>query len=222
MVDFGSFRAERPHEELITKRLRPGDIYTHFYLPWVPMLDDQNKVRPYLFEGRKRGVIFDVGHGAGSFVFRHAVRAMEQGMAPDSISTDLHYNSMNAGLKDMLNVMSKFVNMGMSLEDVILRSTWNPAKEIRREELGHLSVGAVADVAVLRLERGHFGFVDVYGARMDGNKRLTAEVTVRDGRVVWDLNGLTRDDWKTLGDQYTAQGDPSWEGTLRNDVRARK
>ncbi|MDX1980618.1 MAG: amidohydrolase/deacetylase family metallohydrolase [Bryobacteraceae bacterium] len=222
MVDFGTFRPERPHEELITKRLRPGDIYTHFYLPWVPMLDQQNKIRSYLLEGRKRGVIFDVGHGAGSFVFRHAARAMEQGLPPDSISTDLHYSSMNAGLKDMLNVMSKFLNMGMSLEDVILRSTWNPAREIRREELGHLSVGAVADVSVLRQEKGHYGFVDVFGAKMSGNKRLTAEITVRDGRVVWDLNGLTRDDWKTLGDRYEAQGDASWDGTLRNDVRERK
>lgn len=222
MVDFGTFRPERPHEELITKRLRPGDIYTHFYLPSVPMLDENNKVRDYLREGRKRGVIFDVGHGAGSFVWRHAERAMAQGLPPDSISTDLHVNSMNAGMKDMLNVMSKFLVMGMSMEDVILRSTWNPAKEIRREELGHLSVGAGADVAVLRLEKGHFGFVDVYGGKKTGDRRLTAEVTVRDGRVVWDLNGMTRDEWNKLDNKYNAQGDPAWDGTLRNDVRARK
>ncbi|MFN7932593.1 MAG: amidohydrolase/deacetylase family metallohydrolase [Bryobacteraceae bacterium] len=213
MVDFGTFRSERPFEELVTKRLRPGDIYTHFYLAAVPMLDDQKKVRPYLWEARKRGVIFDAGHGGGSFVFKHAVPAMKQGLPPDSISTDLHYTSMNAGMKDMLNVMSKFVNMGMSMDDVILRSTWNPAKEIKREALGHLSVGAGADIAVIRLEQGKFGYVDVLGAKMTGTKRLTAELTLRDGKVVWDLNGLTREEWDKLGD-YQSQGNAAWDGIL--------
>lgn len=211
MVDFGTFRPERPHEELVTKRLRPGDMYTHFYLAAVPMLDENGKVRDYLREGRKRGVLFDVGHGGGSFVWRQAVPAMEQGLPPDSISTDLHYNSMLGGMKDMLNVMSKFLAMGMSLEDVILRSSWNPAKQIKRTELGHLSVGAGADIAVLRLEKGKFGYVDVYGAKMEGSQRLTGELTLRDGKVVWDLNGLTREDWRKLG-KYNAQGDPSWDG----------
>src|SRR5439155_23823630 len=106
------------------------------------------------------GVIFDVGHGGGSFLWRQAVPAMQQGFIPDSISTDLHIGSMNAGMKDMLNVMSKFLVMGMSLEEVILRSTWHPAREIKREEFGHLSVGAPADVAVLRVVKGDFGFTD--------------------------------------------------------------
>ncbi|MBL8229806.1 MAG: amidohydrolase/deacetylase family metallohydrolase [Bryobacterales bacterium] len=218
MVDFGTFRIERPHEELVTKRLRPGDMYTHFYLAAVPMLDENGKVREYLREGRKRGVLFDVGHGGGSFVWRQAVPAMEQGMPPDSISTDLHYNSMLGGMKDMLNVMSKFLAMGMSLEDVILRSTWNPAKQIKRAELGHLSVGAIADVAVLRMEQGKFGYVDVYGAKMEGSKRLTGELTLRDGKVVWDLNGLTREDWRKLG-KYMGQGDPAWDGSFSEGRR---
>lgn len=221
MVDFGDFRPERPFEELVGKRLRAGDIYTHTYLARVPMLDDNKRVRPYLFEAQKRGVIFDVGHGAGSFVFRQAAPAIEQGFLPNSISTDLHYTSMNAGMKNMLNVMSKFLNMGLSLEQVIERSTWNPAREIKREELGHLSVGAGADVTVLRLENGNFGFVDVYGARMAGTKRLTAELTIRDGRVVWDLNGITREDWRTLGN-YAAQGDASWDGTLAHSASRRR
>ncbi|MBI3680363.1 MAG: amidohydrolase/deacetylase family metallohydrolase, partial [Acidobacteria bacterium] len=221
MVDFGTFRPERPYEELVTRRLRPGDIYTHMYLASVPMLDDSKKVRPYLFEARKRGVIFDVGHGGGSFIWRHAVPAMEQGLPPDSISTDLHYTSMNAGMKDMLNVMSKFLNMGMKLEDVILRSTWSPAREIKRQELGHLSAGAGADVAVVRLEKGNFGFVDVYGAKLLGSQRLTAELALRDGRVVWDLNGLTREDWRKLGN-YQAQGDAVWDGTLSQGGRQRR
>jgi dihydroorotase len=221
MVDFGTFRPERPFQDLVLKKLRPGDIYTHTYLSWVPMLDDQGKIMPYLFEARKRGVIFDVGHGGGSFLFRQAVPALRQGFQPDSISTDLHIGSMNAGMKDMLNVMSKFLNMGMPLDEVILRSTWTPAREIRHEELGNLSPGAVADVAVLRVEEGNFGFVDTYGARMKGTRKLVCELTIREGHVVYDLNGITREDWDKLG-KYLAQGDGRWDGTLAGEVRARK
>ena len=200
MVDFGIFRTERPFEELVLKKLRPGDIYTHTYLGRVPMLDDKKQVRPFLFEARKRGVLFDVGHGGGSFLWRQAAPAIKQGFIPDSISTDLHISSMNAGMKDMLNVMSKFLAMGMSLDEVILRSTWHPARQIKREELGNLSVGAPADVAVLRLQNGDFGFVDVYGARMKGTQKLTAELTIKGGKVVYDLNGMTREDWDKLGE----------------------
>ncbi len=195
MVDFGDFTSGRPFEELVTKRLRPGDMYTHTYLPSVPMLDASGKVRDYLFEARKRGVIFDVGHGGGSFVFRLAVPALQQGFLPDSISTDLHIGSMNAGMKDMLNVMSKFVNIGMTVDQIVAASTWHPARQIKREDLGHLSVGAIADVSVLRLETGQFGFIDVSGARLRGNKRFAAELTLKDGRVMWDRNGLSREDW---------------------------
>ena len=195
MVDFGDFRPERPYQDLVLKKLRPGDIYTHTYLGAVPMLDDQGRVLPYLFEARKRGVIFDVGHGGGSFLFRQAVPAIRQGFVPDSISTDLHVNSMNAGMKDMANVMSKMLNLGLSLEEVILRSTWNPAREIHQEELGHLSVGSEADLAIFRLENGDFGFVDTSGRRLKGSQKLTAEMTLRRGRVVWDLNGRASDDW---------------------------
>jgi dihydroorotase len=198
MVDFGQFRSERPFEELVLKKLRPGDIYTHTYLGRVPMLDDHNRVRPFLFEARKRGVIFDVGHGGGSFLWRQAVPAMKQGFVPDSISTDLHISSMNAGMKDMANVMSKFLNLGMSLDDVIVRSTWHPAREIRREDLGHLSVGAPADVAVLRLMKGDFGFIDVDGARMSGNQKLICELTLKNGKVVYDLNGVASEDWQKM------------------------
>ena len=197
MVDFATFRAERPFQDLVLKHLRPGDIYTHTYLGAVPMIDPEGKVLPYLFEAKKRGVIFDVGHGEGSFQWRQAVPAVRQGFLPDSISTDLHAGSMNAGMKDMLNVMSKFLNLGMSIDDVILRSTWNPAREIHHEELGHLTVGAGADIAVLRLVKGDFGFLDSAGRRMNGNQRLVAELTIHDGRVVWNLNGLAADDWQT-------------------------
>jgi dihydroorotase len=118
---------------------------------------------------------------------------------------------MNAGMKDMLNVMDKFLAMGLSLDDVMLRSTWNPAKQIKREDLGHLSPGAVADIAVLRLERGSFGFVDMYGARLKGTQKLTAELTLRDGKAVYDLNGITRPDWHTLPKDYRQTGDARWD-----------
>ena len=141
MVDFGSNKPERPLADLVTKKLRPGDIYTHVYSGLRGEQDPSGHVNPALFEGRKRGVIFDVGHGGGSFLWRIAVPAMKEGFVPDSISTDIHIGSMNAGMKDMLNVMDKFLAMGMSLDDVIARSTWNPAREIKQDELGHLSPG---------------------------------------------------------------------------------
>lgn len=195
LVDFGLFRPERPYAELVTKRLRPGDISTHMYLERVPMFDKDGKVQSYYAEARKRGVFFDVGHGGGSFIWRLAAPATKQGLWPDSISTDLHVNSMVGGMKDMLNVMSKFLALGMPLADVIAKSTWAPAQEIKRTELGHLTVGAPADIAVLSVAKGQFGFVDVDGKRMRGTEKLVGELTVRDGNVVWDLNGIAAEDW---------------------------
>jgi dihydroorotase len=195
MVDFGIIKPERPHDVLYLQKLRPGDIYTHIYRPFDPTLDEKGKVRPYLFEAKKRGVIFDVGHGGGSLVFRYAVPAMKQGFVPDSISTDLHVGSMNAGMKDIVNVMSKFLNFGMPLNEVILKSTWNPAKQIRREKFGHLTVGAPADVAVFKLERGDFGFVDTEKMLMKGDRKLTCEMTLMGGNVMYDLNGRSSEPW---------------------------
>jgi dihydroorotase len=204
MVDFGLIKPERPHEELFLKKLRPGDIYTHVYRPYDPILDDKGNVRPAWREARKRGIIFDVGHGAGSLVLRFAVPAMKQGFAPDSISTDLHVSSMNGGMKDIVNVMSKFLNLGMPLLAVIQKSTWNPAKEIRREQHGHLSVGAVADVAVLKLERGDFGFIDTGKSMMKGTQKLTCEMTLSGGQVMWDLNGRAAEPWEKTANQTQA------------------
>jgi dihydroorotase len=211
MVDFGTDHPTRPLAELLAKKLRPGDIYTHCYSGLRHELLDDGKLNPGMLEGRKRGVIFDVGHGGGSFTWRVAVPAIEQGFLPDSISTDLHTGSMNAGMKDMLNVMSKFLAMGMKVDDVIARSTWNPAREIHHEELGNLSPGSPADVTVLRVETGNFGFTDMYGARQHGRQRFVAELTLRDGKVVYDLNGITRPAWKTLPKGYVRQGDAAWD-----------
>ena len=142
MVDFGRVSSQKTLAELVTKKLRPGDIYTHVYSGLRGELDPTGHANPALFEGRKRGVIFDVGHGSGSFTWRVAVPIIQQGFLPDSISTDMHSGSFTSSLKDMLNVMSKFLAVGLPLEEVILRSTWNPAREIKQEQLGHLSVGS--------------------------------------------------------------------------------
>ena len=218
MVDFGANRPERPTSILWTQKLRPGDIYTHCFSGIRNELDDSGRLNPAMSAGRKRGVIFDVGHGGGSFAWPVAIEAIKEGFYPDSISTDLHIGSMNAGMKDMLNVMDKFLAMGLSLDDVILRSTWNPAREIQHQELGNLSVGAPADVAVLRLETGDFGFTDMYGARLRSTKKLTCELTVRDGKVVYDLNGITRPDWNTLQKGYRLTGDPRWDAVTPRPV----
>jgi len=211
MVDFGTNHPERPINILLTEKLRPGDIYTHCYSGLRNELGADGKVNPGMWQGRKRGVIFDVGHGGGSFAWRIAVPAIKQGFLPDSISTDLHIASMNAGMKDMLNLMSKFLALGLSVDEVIARSTWNPAHEIHHDELGNLSIGSPADVSVLRVAQGDFGFTDMYGARMGGNRKLECEMTIKGGRIVYDLNGISRPDWKTLPSNYMAIGDSRWD-----------
>jgi dihydroorotase len=214
MVDFGgNVKAGRTLAELFLKHFRPGDIYTHMY-GGVRGEQDQATGGPSqaMLDGRKRGVFFDVGHGGSSFRWATAVPLMKAGFTPDSISTDLHTSSMNAGMKDMLNVMGKFLAMGMPLPEVIARSTHNPARQIKQDQLGHLSVGAPGDIAVLRLEKGRFGFVDPAGGRIDSPERLTCEMTLRDGRVVYDLNGLTAEPWETLGPDARG-GDPRWDYT---------
>lgn len=200
MIDFGGSQPELSMETLLLEKLRPGDIYTHCFAHVggrTPVVDEHGKVRPCAKEAQEKGIVFDVGHGGGSFVYEQALPAMEQGFWPNSISTDLHTGSMNAGMKDMPNIMSKFLNMGMSLQEVVARSTWTPAIYIHREELGHLSVGAHADIALLSLKEGDFGFTDTRGWKIQGNKKLECELTLLEGEVVWDLNGISMPEWET-------------------------
>jgi dihydroorotase len=198
MVDFGRINGVRNINALFLDKLRPGDIYTHCFSGHREELMDSGKLNPAMEAGRKRGIIFDIGHGAGSFYWYVAVPAYAEHFYPDSISTDLHINSMNAGMKDMTNVMSKLLNLGSPLAEVIRMSTWSPAKEIKRPMLGNLDPGAEADATILRVERGNFGFVDSAGARKSGDKRIVCEMTLRAGKVVWDLNGRASQDWKTF------------------------
>lgn len=199
MVDFGEHDPPNSIESLFMEHLRPGDIFTHTF-SYGPkqretIVDEDGRVKPFVFAAQKRGLIFDVGHGGGAFSWRQAVPAMEQGFKPDVISTDLHTQSMNGGMKDLTNVMSKFINMGMSVQDAVMRTTSNPARVINRADLGTLSPGVEADVAVLNLRKGDFGFLDVRGNKLKGNKKLEAELTIRAGRIVWDLNGTAAPLW---------------------------
>lgn len=201
IVDFGEHQPPNSIRSLFFDHLRPGDIFTHTY-SYGPknretVVDEDLRVKPFVLEAQKRGIVFDVGHGGGAFSFRQAKPAMEQGFWPDVISTDLHAESMNAGMKDLNNVMSKFLVMGMPLKDVVARVTSYPARVIRRPALGQLGVGAVADICVFEVQRGQFGYLDVRGFRMDGDSRIQNLLTVRAGRIVWDLNGMAAADWKT-------------------------
>jgi len=196
IVDFGGTVPRLSLEELFLRKMRPGDIFTHTYGELVKTKEtivdmETKKLYPYVLEARKRGIIFDVGHGGGSFTFSQAIPATRQGFFPETISTDLHTGSMNSAMKDQLNVMSKFMAMDMPLADVVKASTWAPAKAINHEELGHLSVGAIADVAVLNLREGKFGFYDVARFKKEGKNLLECEMTIKGGKIVYDLNALS-------------------------------
>lgn len=196
MVDFGANRPERPLYDLLTTHLRPHDIYTHMY-SGLRGEQDPKTLGPSqgMLNGRQRGIYFDVGHGGGSFRWSVAVPLVQAGFKPDSISTDLHITSMNAGMKDMLNVADKMLALGETVPEVVEQMTSAPAHEIQHDELGNLSVGSVADIAVLRVEHGSFGFYDMVNARKMGTEKLTCELTLRNGKVVYDLNGITSDSW---------------------------
>src|SRR5687768_6798801 len=180
-------------------KMRPGDIITHSFekvSERMTMIDEQGRIRPFVLEAKKKGILFDVGHGGAGFWFSQAIPAFKQGLLPNSFGSDLHRFSMNAGMKSMLNIMSKYLNMGMQLKDIILRATWNAAKSIKRSDLGNLTEGSVADIAVLSLLKGNFGFIDSGGNKLEGNRKLEAELTIRAGKIVWDLNGMAAQKWK--------------------------
>src|ERR1700759_2079366 len=196
MVDFGAYRPQRPLYDLLTQKLRPGDIYTHMYSGLRGEQDPQTMgPSKGMVQGRARGIWFDTGTGGGSFKWSLAVPMIRQGFKPDSISTDLHIDSMNSATKDMLNVASKLMAIGLTLQEVVADMTAHPAHQIKRDDLGNLSVGSVADIAVLSIQKGHFGFTDMVNTRVDGSQKLVDELTIKDGRIVYDLNGLEALAW---------------------------
>ena len=196
IIDFGGSMAFAPLRlrELFFDHLRPGDIYTHVFAELggarEPVVDyETRKFKPFVREAQERGIIFDVGYGGASFDFRQAIPSLEAGFFPNTISTDLHKGSMNAAMKDMLNVMSTFLAMGMEIPHIIQASTWNPAKTIKREELGHLSEGAIADLALIEVRQGQFGIWDKNGYKLDTDKKFECEMTIKDGVIVYSVNG---------------------------------
>ena len=197
IVDFGGDDSHAPLsiEELFFKHLRPGDIYTHTFTELQrrdPIVDFKTRqLKPFIKNAQARGIVFDVGFGGASFAFDQALPAIKAGFYPNTISTDLHTGSMNNAMKDMLNVMSIFMTMGMDVPAIIKASTWAPAQTIKREELGNLSVGSVADVAILGIREGNFGFFDRIGHKETGTKKFECQATIRNGKMVYDLNGIT-------------------------------
>jgi dihydroorotase len=213
MIDYGANRPERPLYDLLTKYLRSGDIYTHTY-SGLRGEQDPLTLGPQqgFILGRQRGIYFDAGTGGGSFRFRVAIPLIKAGFLPDSLSTDLHADSMNSSTKGMLNVMSKFMAMGLTLQQVVADTTSNPATEIQRPQLGNLSPGAPADVAVLSEEHGKFGFLDMENTKLMGKTRLICQLTVRAGKVVYDLNGISMDPWN----EEHPSSDPQMAGHWTN------
>ena len=194
MIDFGGSNPPLSIEELFMKHLRPGDIFTHCFGQLndrEPIVDTiTRQVKPFVWEARKKGIVFDVGFGEISFAFSQAIPAFRSGFYPNSISTDIHAKSMNNAMKDILNVMSRCLAMGMNLDTLIKAATWNPACEIRHPELGQLSAGTIADIAILGLRSGRFGFFDYTGFKLEGAQKLECEMTIKAGKIVYDLNGI--------------------------------
>jgi dihydroorotase len=196
MVDFGGTVPSHSLEELFFKHLRPGDVFTHCFAELgasrESIVDPKTKkIKPFVVEAQKRGIIFDVGFGGISFAYSQAIPALQQGFFPNSISTDMNKGATNGAMKNLPDVMSKFLAMGMDLPAVIKASTQNPAEEINRPDLGTLSVGSIADIAVFNMRDGKFGFWDYTGFKMDATKKLECELTIRSGKVVYNLNGIT-------------------------------
>lgn len=199
MVDDKIFTNTGRHSrEKLLDVMRPGDLHTHMYndrqVEIVSRFD--GKLQSWALEARRRGVLFDLGHGGGSFLWTVAAPATRQGFWPDTISTDLHASSILGPESDMPNCISKMLALGMRLPEAILRSTLNPAKAIRRfPELGTLSEGAVADIAVLRLENGVFALKDSWGKKLLATERVRNVLTIRAGALVWDQEGLAFAEW---------------------------
>lgn len=186
--------AENHYEPETLKYLKKGDIVTHLFHAYKPayeirphdgLLDEDGKVQPEFFDAAKRGVILDVGHGAGSFVWRVAEEAFKQGIRPNTISTDLHVQNFNGPVHDMPTTMSKFMLLGMSIDEVIEAGTIRPAEALgKEEEIGTLKPAACADITILRLEEGKFALLDVNGEGRIAPKKLTAMKVIRGGEII--------------------------------------
>jgi len=169
----------------ILKLMRPKDVITHcFQGIGDSILDDKGRIIPDAWAARQDGVIFDVGHGGGSFSYDVAKQAMEQGFISDVISTDLHTGNINGPVYNLPTTLSKFLHLGLSLEEVIEKATIQPAKAIQRDdEIGRLKIGSPADITILDLLDGEFEFCDTHGKMFTGNQKLEALFTISQQKI---------------------------------------
>jgi len=172
-----------PSYEEVIGMLRPGDVLTHAFRPFPNApVTAQGKVKPAVLEARQRGVLFDIGHGKGSFAFKTARAMLANGFMPDTISSDVHALCIDGPAYDQVTTMSKFLCMGMPLAEVIKQSTVNAAMALKRPELGTLKPGSVGDATILSVKDGEFDYEDVLGEHMTGAKRIFADATVIGGK----------------------------------------
>jgi dihydroorotase len=181
----GKFPA-RSYREFLLEKMRPGDIVTHCLADRYAFLTESGKLNPDVIKAKARGVKFDLGHAAGSFPLRRVVPAVQQGFIPDSISADLFSDTPYTVGISLANVMSKFLCLGVTLEDVIRRTTVNPAQMINRPELGNLSVGSTAEIAVLETVKGKFAYLGSGGGKIEGNQKLQCVMTMFGGKILYD------------------------------------
>jgi dihydroorotase len=166
----------------VLAKLRPGDVLTHAFRPFPNApVTAQGTIKAGVLAARKRGVLFDIGHGMGSFAFKTARAMLAHGFLPDTISSDVHALCINGPAHDLVTTMSKFLCLGMGLNDVIRASTETPARAIKRHDLGTLKVGSLGDATLIRVDEGRFDLVDVTGEHLEGKKRITAHGMVMRG-----------------------------------------
>src|SRR3977135_620181 len=172
-----------PSYEDVLARLRPGDVLTHAFRPFPNTATTaQGTVKRVVLEARERGVLFDIGHGKGSFAFKTARAMLANGFYPDTISSDVHLLCIDGPAFDQVTTMSKFLCMGMPLADVVAASTVNAAMALRRPELGSLKPGSVGDATLISIKQGQFDYVDVVGEHLIGDRKIVSEGGVIAGR----------------------------------------
>jgi dihydroorotase len=172
-----------PSYEEVIERLRPGDVLTHAFRPFPNApCTAQGTVKPAVLAARRRGVLFDIGHGMGSFAFKTARAMLANGFSPDTISSDVHALCINGPAFDQVTTMSKFLCLGMSLPDVIKASTETAAFALKRPELGSLKPGSAGDATILSVDEGEFDYVDVVGEHLTGDRRINSRGVVIAGK----------------------------------------
>jgi dihydroorotase len=168
-----------PSYEEVLARLRPGDVLTHAFRPFP---NTPATAQGAVLDARERGVLFDIGHGKGSFAFKTARAMLANGFYPDTISSDIHLLCIDGPAFDQVTTLSKFLCMGMPLSDVIAASTVNAAMAMRRPELGSLKPGSVGDATLISVKQGQFDYEDVVGEHLIGDRKIVSEGVVIGGR----------------------------------------